>query len=47
VLSRVEAEHLRKGVGQRNPARIVHHAALSACAGSSSGSTSTSSSSPR
>ena len=47
VLLRVEPKHLRIGVGLRDAARIIHHAALSCAGGASSGSTSTSSSSPR
>ena len=43
----VEAQQLRIGIGLRDAAGVIHHAALSAAAGVSSGSTSTSSSSPR
>src|SRR5579872_689374 len=44
---RVEAQQFRIGIGLFDPARIIHHAALSAATNFSWGSTSTSSSSPR
>lgn len=47
VLAGIEPEHFRIGVGLRDAARIIHHAALSCAGAASSGSTSTSSSSPR
>ena len=47
VLLCIQPKHLGIGVGLCDAARIVHHAALSCAAGLSSGSTSTSSSSPR
>src|SRR5258708_35656714 len=43
----VEAQQLRIGIGLRNAAGVIHHAAVSAGAGVSSGSTRTPSSSPR
>src|SRR6202035_5107734 len=43
----VEAQQFWIGIGLRDPAGIIHHAALSAGADASSGSTRTSSSSPR
>src|SRR6266436_9102396 len=43
----VEAQQLRIGIGLRNAAGVIHHAAVSAGAGVSSGSTRTSSSSQR
>src|SRR6267142_3921916 len=43
----VEAQQLRIGLGLRNAAGVIHHAAVSAGAGVSFGSTRTSSSSPR
>ena len=47
MLSGVEAQQLRIGVGLGDAAGVIHHAAVSAGAGVSSGSTRTSSSSPR
>ncbi len=47
VLLRVEPKHLWIGIGLRDAAYVVHHAALSCAGGASSGSTSASSSSPR
>ena len=47
MLAGVEAQQFWIGVGLRDAAGVIHHAALSAGAGTSSGSTSTSSSSPR
>src|SRR5581483_5969154 len=47
VLPRIQAKQLRIGVGQRDPGGVIHHAAFSATCTLSSGSTSTSSSSPR
>ena len=47
MLFGVEPQQFRVGIGLRNPARVIHHAAHSGAAGLSSGSTSTSSSSPR
>ena len=47
MFSGVEAQQFRIGIGLRDAAGVIHHAALSAAAGASSGSTSTSSSSPR
>src|SRR5581483_6471458 len=48
MFARIEAEQLWIGIGLARAARIIHHAAFSATgAGCSSGSTSTSSSSPR
>ena len=47
MLPGVEAQQLRIGVGLGDASGIIHHAALSAGDGVSSGSTSTSSSSPR
>src|SRR5215472_4454504 len=46
MLFGIEPQQLWIGVGLRDAPRIIHHAALS-CAGTSSGSTSASSSSPR
>ncbi|OIQ80851.1 hypothetical protein GALL_373940 [mine drainage metagenome] len=43
----VETQQLWIGIGLRDPAGVIHHAAVSAGAGVSSGSTRTSSSSPR
>src|SRR5258707_12233225 len=43
----VEAQQLRIGIGLRDAAGVIHHAAVSAGAGVSSGSSRTSSSSPR
>src|SRR5258708_1298585 len=43
----VEAQQLRIGIGLRNAAAVIHHAAVSAGAGVSFGSTRASSSSPR
>src|ERR1700743_220582 len=45
--ARVQPQHLRIGVGLGDAGGVIHHAALSAGRGASSGSTSTSSSSPR
>ena len=47
VFAGVEAQQLRKGIGVGEASGVVHHAADSAGWGLSSGSTSTSSSSPR
>ncbi|MET4759780.1 hypothetical protein ABH970_000152 [Bradyrhizobium ottawaense] len=47
MLLRIEPEHLRIGVGLCDAACVIHHAALSCAGAASSGSTSTSSSSPR
>ncbi len=47
VLPGVEPEHLGIGISLRDAACVVHHAALSCAGRASSGSTSTSSSSPR
>jgi hypothetical protein len=49
MLARIEPQQFWIGIGLRDAARIIHHAALSSRAGTrcSSGSTSTSSSSPR
>ena len=47
MLFGVEPQQFRVGVGLRNAARVIHHAAHSGAAGASSGSTRTSSSSPR
>src|SRR6476469_6195360 len=43
----IEAQQLRIGIGLRNAAGVIHHAAVSAGAGVSSGLSRTSSSSPR
>ena len=47
MFARIEAQQLRIGIGLRGPAGIIHHAALSAFTGASSGPTRSSSSSPR
>src|SRR5712691_1483524 len=47
MLPGVEAQQLRIGIGLRNAAGVIHHAAVSAGAGASSGSTRASSSWPR
>jgi len=47
VLLRIDAQQLWIGVGYRGAPGVIHHAALSVTAGLSSGSTRTSSSSPR
>ena len=47
MLLRVEPQKLWKGVGLSDAGGVVHHAAFSARAGTSSGSTNSSSSSPR
>src|SRR6201999_4381539 len=47
VLPRVEPQHFWIGVGLRDPGGVIHHAAFSATCTLSSGSTSSSSSSPR
>src|SRR6266700_8104975 len=47
VFAGVQAQQLRKGIGLGDASGVVHHAAHSGAAGLSSGSTRTSSSSPR
>src|SRR4029450_5235173 len=47
VLPGVEAQQLREGICLRHASGVIHHAAHSGAAGLSSGSTRTSSSSPR